>query len=176
MLQRHHQKSKNTTPKMGTFSFMLTKPIYPYENISFLIHQDKCVKIDFRCWIPHTSFLLLFTWKKFDLLLIVLPIRVAKYSFSIKIPESTYCPDLCSLSLMWIVTVTQGLLACLPCLTLDSSIPVQELGFQSISGRVIPGQERTNWEQLLSNETIIPNRSENRGYPVKDKWLKEQEK
>lgn len=166
---------------MGTnISFMLTKHIYPYENISFLnfleICQDKYIKIDFRWWIAHISFPLLFYLKKFDLLHIVLPIQVAKYSFSVKIPESTFCPDLCSLSLTWIVTITQGLLACFPCLTLDLSIAVRELGFQTLSGRVIPGQERTNWEQLLSNETMIPNRSENRGYPVKDKWLKQQEK
>lgn len=33
----------------------------------------------------------------------------------------------------------------------------------------MPGQERTNWEEFLSNETVSPNKSENRGYPVKDK-------
>lgn len=102
----------------------------------------------------------MFYLKKIDLPHTTLPIQVAKYSFSIKIPESTFCPDLCSLSLMWIVTAAQGLLASSPCVTLDSSIAVWELGFQTISARVTPGQERTNWEQLLSNETITPNKPE----------------
>lgn len=84
----------------------------------------------------------------------MLPILVSKYSFSIKMTGSTFCTDFCCLSFKWIVTATQGLLACFPCLTLDPPIPVQELGFQTVLGRAIPGQERTNWEHLLSNETI----------------------
>lgn len=129
-----------------------------------------------RCQISHTPILLLFYLKKTDPSLRTLLIQVAKYSFPIKIPGSTFCPDCCSFSLKWIVTATQRLLTCFPCSTLDSSIAVQELGFQTTSARVIPGQERTNWEQFLSNETITPNKSENRGYPARKKWLKQQEK
>lgn len=96
---------------------------------------------------------------------------MAKHSLSINIPESTLCPDLYSISLTWIVTAVQGILPCFSWLTLDSSFSVLELGFQTVSAKVIPGQERTNWEQLLSNETITPNKSENRVFPAKKKFL-----
>lgn len=50
-------------------------------------------------------------------------------------------------------------------------LSVLELGFQTISGKVITGQERTNWEQLLSNETITPNKCENTGFLVRKEFL-----
>lgn len=134
-----------------------------HSNMHNLFHNNY-----WRWQISHVSVLLPFYLKKTDLSYIILPIQVTKCSFPIKIPGSTFCPDLCSFSLKWIVTATPRLLACFPCLTLDSSIAVWGLGFQVTSAKVIPGLERTNWEQLLSNETITPNKSENRGYPVRN--------
>ena len=74
------------------------------------------------------------------------------------------------------MAAARGLWARLQRLGTDSSVAAWEVGAQTVLARVIPGQERTNWKKLLSNETVTQNKSENRGYPMKEKGLEQQEK
>lgn len=57
----------------------------------------------------------------------------------------------------------------------ELSAAVWELGFQTVSARVIPEEERTNWVQLCPNETITTNTSKNR-FPCRRKMTQREKK